>query len=103
MVEMLPHRAIDGQGDNAVHERVEHPAEFRRSFPFDAKGDEEGRELDGSWASSMTSVIAQRVSFAVRSSRARSAASRRGQVRWPVSGRHRRRGRARRHLAPGAS
>ena len=46
MAEMLPHRAIDGQRDNAVHERVEHPAELRRSFPFGAKGDKEGRELN---------------------------------------------------------
>ena len=101
MVEMLPNRAIDGQRDNAVHDRVEHPAELRRRFPFGAKGDEEGRELDR--FAGVVHDLGHRPAGVVRGEvlAGQEHGEQRGQVRWPVSGRRRRRGRARRHLAPG--
>lgn len=88
-VEMLPHRAIDGQRDNAVHERVEHPAELRRGFPFGAKGDEEGRKLDRFVG--VVHDLGHRPAGVVR---IEVLAGQERSKRWPVSGRRRRRARA---------
>jgi hypothetical protein len=58
-------RAVDGQGDDAVHEGIEHPAEFRRGLALGAQGGQEGRELR--WLVGVVHDLGHRPAGVVRS------------------------------------